>query len=482
MTRRNSVLILSLVLLAAAFSLPAPGGEAEADFNADTDNIYRQLEIFSTVLELTRKNYVEEVSNQELIYGALKGMLNSLDPYSGFMEPEFYGEIQVETKGEFGGIGIEITMRNGILTVITPIEDTPASRVGVHPGDRIVKIDGEPTEGITLMEAVNLLRGEPGTKVEITVMRPGETKLLDFAITRAVIKIESVKEVKMLSDEIGYIRLVQFQQKSYGDFKAGLERLREQGMRGVILDLRYNPGGLLSAAIDVAEIFLPEDCVVVKTIGRNERVDMEVRTDSDGEFSQLPVVVLINEGSASGSEIVAGALRDNDRAILVGSTSFGKGSVQTILPMPDDSGMRLTTGHYYTASNRIIHEKGIEPDIPVPLEPEEKYRLITRKYRGLEDISGAQMQDATPEERILRKALEKIFEEERSLEEQQVLEQVVERLCPEGKTDSDEDPAGKMDEGEEVLEEEEPLDPQLATALDVMKGILLQRSFEQKGE
>jgi len=494
MIKQKMVIALSLALLIAAISLPAPGDEKEAQFTADTDNLYRQLELFSMVLQLAKDKYIEEVSNEDLIYGALEGMLGALDPYSGFMKPELYGEMQVNTKGQFGGLGIEITMRNGILTVITPIEDTPASKAGVHPGDRIVKIEGETTEGIILMEAVKKLRGAPGTEVEITVMRSGEKELLDISITRAIIKIESVKEVRMLTEDIGYIRLVQFQQKTGGELLAGLEELKEEGMEGLILDLRYNPGGLLTTAIETAEIFLPEEKVVVKTIGRDDVVDLEVKTTDNGEFDNLPMVVLINEGSASGSEIVAGALRDNDRAILVGNTTFGKASVQTVIPMPDNSGVRLTTGHYYTASNRIIHEKGIEPDIVVELTPEEKYDLITRKYRGLEDLAGADMKNATPEEKILRKALEKIFDEEHSVEEQQVLESVVERLFgnkTEESTEGIEQDAAAQDDDEDdgegaqakessdSDEQKEVLDPQLRVGLDTMKAILLERAFSQ---
>jgi len=483
MTKRRAALAVCLALLVAAFSLPAPGGDVQpAEFSADTDNLYRQLELFSTVLELARSHYVDEVSNQDLIYGALEGMLSALDPYSGFMKPEFYGEMQVETKGEFGGVGIEITMRNGILTVISPIEGTPASRAGVHPGDRIVKIEGEPTDGITLMKAVSLLRGKPDTDVTITVLRAGESKLLDFKITRDIIKIESVKEARLLPGEIGYIRLTQFQQKTSGDLRDRLRELSQKGMRGLILDVRYNPGGLLTAAIEAAEFFLPRDRVVVKTVGRGERVDMEVKTSSDGEFVDLPLVVLINEGSASGAEIVAGALRDNDRAILVGAKTFGKGSVQTVLPMPGDSGVRLTTGHYHTASGRVIHEKGIEPDILVELTLEQKYDLIARKYRGLQDVAGLEMESATPEEKILRRALEKIFEEERSIEEQRVLEMVVEKLMEQARAEvtGEESPDEPAAEENEEPEEKQILDLQLDAALGAMKAILLERNFARE--
>ncbi len=482
--RTGLYLALAVAMLLASGSVRAE--EPLASWASDSDNIYRNLELFTSILELVRNNYVEEVSNQELIYGALQGMLGALDPYSSFMEPESYGEMQVETKGEFGGLGIEITMRNGILTVITPIEDTPASRAGIHPGDRIVKIDGDLTDELTLTEAVHLMRGKPGTDVTITVMRAGERELLDFTITRAVIQIESVKEARVMDGGIGYLRLAQFLQKTPEEVEAALDRLRDGGMKGLILDLRYNPGGLLSSAIDVAEFFLPEDRVVVKTLGRGDQVEMEVKSTEDGEFTGIPMVVLINEGSASGSEIVAGALRDNDRALLVGTTSFGKGSVQTVLPMPDQSGVRLTTGHYYTASGRIIHEKGIEPDIVVPMTPEEQKKFLMKKYSGMLDYSGADAENASPEEKILRQALQKVFQEESSVEEQRVMEMVVERLMgrlPGAEPAPSPTPVpgeggeeGEAASGERALDREE-LDPQMRAAVDIMQALILEKQF-----
>jgi len=400
-------------------------------------SVYQNLELFASVLEIVSKNYVREVNNQELIYGALKGMLGSLDSYSQFMDPETYEEMKVETKGEFGGLGIEITLRNDILTIITPIEDTPASRAGLRPGDRIVQINGGSTKNMTLVDAVKSLRGKPGTEVTITVMRLGEKELLDFTLAREIIPIRSVRDVKVLEGGIGYLRLSQFHEDTVREFDQAMEQLKEKEIRGLILDLRYNPGGTLQAAVEVADRFLDRGKIIVQAIGRNEQVEAEIKATQSDRYPELPIVILINEGTASGSEIVAGALRDHHRAILVGDKTFGKGSVQSVLPLRDASAIRLTTAYYYTASHRLINEVGIEPDIKISMTDEEKRDHILKRYEAL-------------------KKLEDVFEQEEA-----------ETIPPVEKEE-------KKPEG---------YDPQLQRAVDVLKGITLFRDFQlQLGE
>ncbi|GAI91269.1 unnamed protein product, partial [marine sediment metagenome] len=272
-----------------------------------------------------------------LIYGALKGMLRSLDPYSQFLDPEAYKEVKVETEGQFGGLGIEISIKDGLLTIIAPIDDTPAYQVGLKADDRIVKIEGEVTRDITLMEAVKKLRGKPGTQVTVTIMREGAQKLLDFTITRDIIKIKSIRKAKLFEDNIGYVRLSEFQEKSPQDTEAALRKLEKGGMDSLILDLRNNPGGLLDSAVRVTEKFIPPGKVIVSTRGRGARQDMVFKSRTKGRHRKYPLIVLISKGSASGSEILAGAIQDYDRGILLGTKTFGKGSVQTVIPLADGS-------------------------------------------------------------------------------------------------------------------------------------------------
>jgi len=381
-------------------------------------------------------------------------MMKSLDDYSQFMEPQVYKEMKVETKGEFGGVGIEITLRGGILTIISPIEDTPGSRAGLHAGDKIVKIEGESTKDITLFGAVKKLRGKPGTEVNITIMRPGETEFLDFAIVRDIIKVDSVKEVKMLDDEIGYIRLVQFQENTVKEFEEALEELEEAGIKALVLDLRWNPGGLLTSAIGISDLFLDKGKLIVETRGRNKELEMQAKSTIRQFLSGVPMVILINKGSASGSEIVAGALRDNYRAVLVGTTSFGKGSVQSVLPLSREEnapGIRLTTGRYYTASQRVIQDNGIEPDVKVEMSIEDMKEFFKKKYQKLDNIAA----------------------EETDVEEEPDLPEEVKTELPE---DKDGEKAGAAEESEE----EYAHDPQLRTAVDILKGILIQQHFDEE--
>ncbi len=358
-----SALLMSVMVL-AFFGVVFLGQLQVKNAHASSD--YQELQLFTDVLTIVKRSYVEEVAIKDLVYGAIDGMLTSLDPHSGFMSPDIYKEMKVDTRGEFGGLGIEISVRDGILTVVAPIEDTPASRAGLQAGDHIIKIDDEFTKDLEIMEAVHLMRGAPGTDITITIMRSSFEKPKPFTLTREVIKVKSVK-AKTLEKGFGYVRLAQFQERTGADLGKALESLRESNdgaLEGLILDLRNNPGGLLDQAIDVSDLFLAEG-LIVYTQGREEDAQMEFSAMHSGTEPDYPMVVLINGGSASASEIVAGALQDHNRAVIMGTQSFGKGSVQTIIPLSDDSGLRLTTAKYYTPSGTSIQAKGIIPDIEV---------------------------------------------------------------------------------------------------------------------
>lgn len=329
------------------------------------NDLYREVELFADTLAIIQTDYAEEVNFKDLIYGALKGMVSSLDPHSQFMDPETYNELKVDTEGKFGGLGIEITIKDGLLTVVTPIEDTPAWKAGIKVNDRIVKINNEITRDIALTDAVKKLRGKPGEAVNITVLRESEKKVLEFKIVRDIIKIKDIKEARILEDGIGYIRLVEFRENTAQDLNAALEDLSKKGMRALILDLRNNPGGLLDVAVRVAEKFVAKDKMIVYTKGRRNMQNLEFISHAARPILDVPMVVLINGGSASGSEIVAAALQDYKRAIILGTKSFGKGSVQTVIPLSDGSALRLTTSKYFTPLGKQIHEKGVMPDIVV---------------------------------------------------------------------------------------------------------------------
>jgi carboxyl-terminal processing protease len=330
---------------------------------AAPQEIYEDLETFTNVLAIIQKNYVETTDPKKLIEGAINGMLTSLDPHSAYLTPELYKELQVETKGSFGGLGIEITNRSGMLTVVSPIEDTPADRAGIKAQDVILKIDGDFTKDMTLVDAVKKMRGPKGTKVKLTIKRENPAKLLDVTLTREVIKIQSVK-AKLLEGGYGYLRLTQFQERTDDDVLKALRELDKEsgGLQGLVLDLRNNPGGLLTQAVKVADIFL-DSGLIVYTDGRLENQKQKYFAHKASTWSDFPMVVLVNGGSASASEIVAGALQDHKRALVLGTTTFGKGSVQTILPLDDTSALRLTTARYFTPSGRSIQATGIVPDI-----------------------------------------------------------------------------------------------------------------------
>ncbi|MCD6430290.1 MAG: S41 family peptidase [Deltaproteobacteria bacterium] len=367
---KGKSIVMGVIIAVAAFLvihlgvLPGDSRAREEAQGVDSKSPYEYIKLYTDTLSLVQKNYVEKVEVKKLVYGSIKGMLSDLDPHSSFMPPDMFKEMQVETTGSFGGLGIEITIRDGVLTVVSPIEDTPAFRAGVEAGDRIIKINGELSKDMTLMEAVKKMRGPKGTEITISIMRQGLSSLLDITIIRDIIKVVSVKS-KMLSDDIAYIRLTQFQARTYADLNRKMKELKkEHPISGLVLDMRNNPGGLLQQAVKVSDYFLKSG-LIVYTDGRISKQNMRYQAYDDGTEGDYPIVVLVNGGSASASEIVAGALQDHKRALVMGTPSFGKGSVQTIIPLEDGSAVRLTTSLYYTPSGRSIQAKGIEPDVLV---------------------------------------------------------------------------------------------------------------------
>ena len=356
--------------------------------SAVSNSTYEDLKVFTEVLGLIQKDYVEETNSKDLINGAIKGMLETLYPHSAFMPPTMYKEMQEETKGRFEGLGIEITVKDSVLTVVSPIEGTPAYKAGILAGDQIVKIDGEPTKNFTLMDSVKRLRGPRGTKVTISILREGFTKPKDFTLVREVIPVRSVRH-ELLDKNYGYIRLSQFQEKTDDEFEKAIKALQEESkgtLRGLILDLRNNPGGLLDQAVKISDRFI-ESGLIVSVEGRKEDQKMKFYAHPDGKLAHYPLIVLVNGGSASGAEIVAGAIQDQGRGIIVGTQTFGKGSVQTIIPLKDGSGLRLTTARYYTPNGRSIQAKGIVPDIIVkPSGPEEEKEALIPKFPAEKDL------------------------------------------------------------------------------------------------
>lgn len=361
---------------------------------AEKDSPYPNLELFSYVMERVRKDYVDgdTLTYKELVYGALKGMLNSLDPHSEFMEPAKLKDLQDDTQGAFGGLGIVISMRDEYVTVVAPMDDSPGFRAGILSGDRIMQIDGQDTADLTVDDAKQLLRGKPGSKVTLTVFRPTSNETKEFKMTREEIKVDMVKDLNgkrefpLDENKIGYVRLVQFGEHTGEELAEALNKMKSKGMTGLILDLRWNPGGLLEEAVEVCEKFLPRGQLVVSTEGRGNGQNQQRRAMGKGDaIAGIPVIVLVNLGSASASEIVAGCLQDLKRATVLGEKTFGKGSVQSIVQLPDGSALRLTTAKYYTPSHKVIHEHGITPDIVVPLsDEEERSVLILRSPGGAE--------------------------------------------------------------------------------------------------
>lgn len=409
-TKRWAPVVVIFIFLAGFVS----GDIAASRNGAQATVAYSKLKIFGDVLSVVQSNYVEEPSVDDLIQGSIKGMLQTLDPHSSYLTPDMFKQMEVETKGQFGGLGIEIGVKDGILTVIAPIEDTPADRAGLQAGDKIVRIESESTRDMTVVDAVKKLRGEPGTAVTIWVVREGFAEPRPYKITRDVIKIKSVKS-RSLGGGIGYVKLNQFQQDTDTELEKALQALRKEkeGLKGLVLDLRNNPGGLLDQAVKVADKFV-ESGLIVYTDGRVESQKFKYAAHKDGTYTGFPVVVLVNAGSASASEIVAGALQDHGRAVLLGTPTFGKGSVQTILPMEDGSALRLTTARYFTPNGTSIQAKGITPDILIGdgKEPPEGHpgpmreRDIERHLRG-EDEGDGSVPETTPPVREMKLKEEK---------------------------------------------------------------------------
>lgn len=424
-----------------ALSLLAMGGVCSVAISQVTaqnkKDLYSQVELFSYALTTIQSDYVDEKSPQDLIYGALRGMLSSLDPHSQFMDPDEYKDLKTETEGRFGGLGVEISIKDDLLTVISPVEDTPAWKAGIKAGDRIVKIDHDVTRDMSLDDAVKKLRGSPGSRVTLTILRESDDSVQDFVITREIIHVEDIKAPHIMDDHIGYVRLTEFRENSYVELHQALENLKAQGADSLILDLRNNPGGLLDVAIRIAEDFLPSGKTIVSTKSRHTSEDYTAKSgNNNGDFLDLPMVVMINEGSASGSEIVAGALRDNKRAVLVGVRSFGKGSVQSVIPLPDGSGLRLTTAKYFTPSGVCINGIGITPDVVVE-------KKVTK-----DDDSG----DDKGVSKESGEDVDTIFSN-------------LER---------------KEDKKQLQLNKKDLADIQLQSAVDVIKGIKVYRNFQQK--
>ncbi len=384
----------------------------------EKDKTYKQINLLLDVLKYTEENYVEEVDKEKLLISAIKGMLKPLDPFTQLMEPDVYKELKVETEGQFGGLGIRIAIRDEWLTVITPLPGTPAYKAGILPNDKIIKIEGESTYGITIEEAVKKLRGTPGTKVTITIAREGVKDPIDFTITRDVIKIEVVK-YKMLQYNIGYIGLYEFNNNSYDDMVKALSELKKKGMKSLILDLRNNPGGLLDQAVKIAKLFIGGNKLIVYTEGRRSP-RKEYRADMTAPYEDIPIALLVNGGSASGSEILAGALQDNKRAILIGSRTFGKASVQSVIDLGDGYGLKLTTAKYYTPSGKCIHRDentkstgtytgGIVPDIVIDIPKEVEAKLYQQREEiytpGQEPVSAIKKEEQV-EDVVLNRAVE----------------------------------------------------------------------------
>lgn len=384
---RVNRLVFVLFVLACVFLSLQNSGEA-----VKSSNQYEKLELIAKVLHLVETNYVEDVDSKELIYGAIKGMLQPLDPHTNFLTPELFKDMKVETTGKFGGIGIEITTnKKGELTIVSPIEDTPAFKAGLNPKDQIISIDGKYTRDMPLVEAVKMMRGKPGTAVKIQIMREGWDRPRDFRITRAIIKIQSIK-FKVLEPGYGYLKISTFQETTAKEAEKAIQNMiaasKEAGFKGLILDMRNNPGGLLNQAEQIADLFL-EEGVIVSTVSRNER-NKEIRyAHKNGTFSDFPVVVIVNGASASASEIVAGALKDHGRALVIGTQTFGKGSVQTVIELDGETGLKLTVAKYYTPSGISIQGNGIKPDVMVEqIDPELLKKVKSPWFPREKDLPG----------------------------------------------------------------------------------------------
>src|SRR3954462_15801787 len=386
--------ILIIGLLACVLFGATPGVFAQEvqPPKTEEDNGYSQIAIFAKALELIRQDYVDDnkTSYHDLVTAAMKGMLSSLDPHSQFMDPNDFRDMQDDTRSRFNGLGIEVSMKNGLPTVVTAMEDTPAAKAGILSGDQILRINGMSTERMDLQDAINVLRGPAGAKLSLTLLRPSTKEIKEYTLQRAEIRIQSVKGERLLAAEltgpfrIGYVRLIQFNEPTADELSKALDELQKQGMQALVLDLRNNPGGLLNSAVDVCGQFLPPNTSVVSRQGRVASQQTDSATSAvSKQRPRFPMTVLVNEGSASGSEIVAGALKDLKRAIIVGETTFGKGSVQNVVQLPDGSALRFTTAKYYTPSKQVIHGAGVTPNIRVPMTAEQERALFASRSENL---------------------------------------------------------------------------------------------------
>src|SRR3954453_6824356 len=388
---KRRFLLTLLVLLALINGLVALRLFTVHAAENDPDSGYAQIAVFAKAMQLLRQDYVDDskTSYHDLIYAAMKGMLASLDPHSQFMDPDDFKDMQDDTRSRFNGLGIEVSMKGGILTVITPMEDTPAAKAGILAGDQILKINGSSTEKVELQQAVNLLRGKAGQKATLTILRPATKEVKDYVLERAEVKVQSVKNAHIIDKDltgafkVGYVRVIQFNEPTAEELAKVHDELQKQGMQALILDLRNNPGGLLNSAVDVCAQFLPPNTTVVSTQGRAASQQRDYTTSAVAKVRpNFPMAVLVNEGSASGAEIVAGALKDLKRAILVGETTFGKGSVQNVLQLPDGSAVRFTTAKYYTPSRQVIQGNGVTPNIRVGMTAEQERALYGLRNAG----------------------------------------------------------------------------------------------------
>ncbi len=387
-------LVVAALLLNLAIGARIYLGSARAAGKQDT--LYPNLELYADVLDKVRKEYVDgrDLTYRDLVYLSLKGMVGALDPHSEFMDVDDYQLLQSDTEGQFGGLGLVVSLRDNFVTVVAPMEDTPGFRAGILTGDRILKVNGKSVETMPLPDVVKLLRGKPGTRVTITVQRPSSDSLKDYTLERAIIKTDMVKDINgkkvfpLGDDKIGYVRITEFGDRAGEELEVALDKLKAQGMKALILDLRWNPGGLLDEAVEVCGKFLPRGQLVVTTEGRDPNQNYIHRVTGPGdELNGMPVVVLVNLGTASAAEIVSGCLQDctalgKCHAIILGGKTFGKGSVQSIFPLGDGSALKLTTAKYYTPSHKVIHQHGITPDIEVPMTEEQEAALVLKRTLG----------------------------------------------------------------------------------------------------
>ena len=449
----NIIGMLAILIILGAGTV-AVAKEDNKESDKSSKNNYEKLKAFSEILSLIESNYVEEVDSEQLIDGAISGMVKSLDPHSSYLPPKSYKDMLVDTSGKFGGLGIEISMRKGILTVISPIEDTPAFKAGIEAGDKIIKIEDESTLDMTLTDAVSRLRGKTGSPITITIFRESLEAPKEFTIVRAIIKVRSVIK-KVYPNNIGYVKIRSFSKSTSSDLDAALAEFERKGVSKLILDVRNNPGGLLNQAVEVSDRFLKKENLIVYTKGRTSEQNMRFTTHDKDNRATYPMIVLVNGGSASASEIVAGALQDLGRAIILGTTTFGKGSVQTIIPLSDGSALRLTTARYYTPSGRIIQENGIEPDITVEMP-------LASELKAAEEAAEKKNPEKEKLRRFLReKDLKKHLKGKRSFDG------VDERDSKEIKKEIEDE---EKKEETALLEEELRKDIQLKTAMALLEG------------